>query len=289
MAKNTSRDFVTNNWLTGNRALRITAVATACLIAAACQSTGSNDFATMNSSAFQATPQHGQVSPGVRYWAKKFEENPHDIQASIGLSKELRKEKQYDEALGIMLRATAIAKNDPYLLAEMGKTMAERGSPHEALKFLNPAAHRLPADWTIMSARGTALDQLENHREAQEAYQMALTYSPENPVVLTNYGLSLAMEGRLGEAENLLRRAVAHPKASREVKLNLALILGLSGDFEESERIARIHLEPATVEENMAYLRSLLTQPARWKRPTDDDFEQGAGDDRYGLPVNIPS
>lgn len=289
MAKNTSRNFLTKNWLTGNRTLRITAVATACLISAACQTTGHNDFAAMDSSPFRATTSSGAVSPGIKYWTQKFEDNPHDIQASIGLSKELRKEKQYDEALGVMLRATAIAKNDPYLIAEMGKTMAERGSPEEALKFLNQAANKLPSDWSIMSARGTALDQQELHRDAQEAYQMALTYSPDNPVVLANYGLSLAMEGRLGEAENMLRRAVTHPKASREVSLNLALILGLSGDFEESERIARIHLEPATVEENMAYLRSLLTQPARWRRPTDGDFELGTEDEDNGLPAKTSS
>ena len=97
------------------------------------------------------------------------------------------------------------------------------------------------------------------------------------------------MEGRLGEAENMLRKAVAHPKASQEVKLNLALILGLTGDFEESERIARDHLDPATVEENMTYLRSLLTQPARWRRPTDGDFEPGHDDQSDTMPKRLPS
>lgn len=133
-----------------------------------------------------------------------------------------------------------------------------------------------------MSARGIALDQLEDHQKAQDAYQMALTYSPGNPVVLANYGLSLATQGRLGEAENMLRRAVTHPDATQEVNLNLALIVGLKGDFEESERIARAYLPPATVEENMAYLRSLLTQPARWRRPTDGDYDDS-------MPGNLPS
>lgn len=283
MAKTTTRDF-----LTGNRALRITAVASACFVMAACQTTAGNNFVA-EAPVYKGGPQSGAVSPGVAYWTRKFKENPHDIQASIGLSKELRKEKKYEEALGVMLRATAISKNDPYLLAEMGKTMVERGSNEEGLKFLDQAAIWLPSEWSIMSARGIALDQQEKHRAAQDAYQIALTYSPGNPVILANYGLSLAMEGRLGEAENKLRQAVAHPKASKEVNLNLALILGLTGDFEESERIARIHLEPATVEENMAYLRSLLAQPARWRRPTDGDYDNVIDEDAYASPRNMPS
>lgn len=264
------------------RALRFTALASACLVTAACQTSGGNDFAAFeNSGSFSRS---GAVSPGVKYWADKIEANPRDIQNSIGLSKQLRKEKQYEEALGILLRATATSKNDPYLLAEMGKTMVERGSPEEGLRFLDKAAQRLPADWSIMSARGAAHDQMANHRLAQEAYDMALTYSPGNPVVLANYGVSLAQEGRLGEAENMLRKAVAHPDATSAVNLNLSLILGLKGDFEESERIARRYLAPATVDENMAYLRSLMTQPTRSRRPTDDDFEN-----THTLPGNIPS
>lgn len=278
MALNFRRDLKT-----GNRALRITAAAAACLAMAACQSTQSNDFAAFDSPPYTRS-KAAQVSPGVKYWADRFEANPHDLRASIGLSRELRKEGKYEDALGVMLRATATSKNDPYLLAEMGKTLVERGSAEEGLKFLEQAAQKLSSDWSIMSARGIAMDQLEQHRAAQDAYEMALTYSPNNPVVLANYGLSLALEGRLGEAENMLRRAVKHPEASSVVNLNLALIIGLKGDFEESERIARAHLEPATVEENMAYLRSLLTQPARWRRPSDGDFD---GD--YTLPRNAPS
>lgn len=268
----------------GNRALRITAAAGACLVMAGCQSTGTNDFAALDGPQYTHSVDKGQVSPGVKYWSEKFEANPHDIRASVGLSRELRKEEKYERALGIMLRATSLAPNDPYLFAEMGKIMVERGSPTEGLELLDQASKKLPSDWSIMSARGIAHDHLEDHRKAQDAYQMALTYSPGNPVVLANYGLSLAMEGRLGEAENMLRKAAGHPEASKAISLNLALIIGLKGDFEESERIARAHLAPGTVEENMAYLRSLLTQPARWRRPDDGDYE-----DNYAVPRNMPS
>ena len=75
---------------------------------------------------------------------------------------------------------------------------------------------------------------------------------------------------RLREAENMLRKAHDHPDANSAVALNLALIIGLKGDFEESERIARRHLPPASVEENISYLKKLLAQPARWRRPMEE-------------------
>lgn len=268
--------------LGSTRVFRGAALAVACLAASACQTTQSNDMASLDAPRYSDASRKAPTSPAVQRWAERFKANPHDINAAVGLSRQLRKERKYDESLGVLLRATAVAENDPHLLSEMGKTLIERGSPKEGLKLLEQAAIKLPSDWSIMSARGIALDQLEDHQKAQDAYQMALTYSPGNPVVLANYGLSLATQGRLGEAENMLRRAVTHPDATQEVNLNLALIVGLKGDFEESERIARAYLPPATVEENMAYLRSLLTQPARWRRPTDGDYDDS-------MPGNLPS
>lgn len=275
---------LTGSKLRGSAAFRGTAMGAVCLAVTACQTTQNNEAASLSAPRYSETSQEAPVSQAVQYWADRFKANPHDINAAVGLSRELRRERKYDESLGILLRATAIAANDPYLLSEMGKTLIERGSPNEGLKLLEQAANKLPSDWSIMSARGIALDQLEEYQKAQDAYQMALTYSPGNPVILANYGLSLATQGRLGEAENMLRKAAAHPDASKAVKLNLALILGLKGDFEESESIARAHLPPATVEENMAYLRSLLTQPARWRRPTDGDY-----DGENTMPANMPS
>jgi Flp pilus assembly protein TadD len=266
----------------GNRRLFLTAAATACLALQACQTTGTNSQMARNTDP-SGTSQYSseQMSPGVRYWAAKYEANPKDIPTAINLSRELRIDGQFEEALGVMLRSSTEIQNDPRVLAEMGKTLVQRGSPKEGLALLDQAAARLTTDWSIMSARGVAYDQLERHKEAQREFEKALSYSPDNPNVLANLGLSLATQGRLSEAENLLRRAQAHPNASSQVALNLALIIGLKGDLKESEEIAREHLPPASVEENMAYLRGLLTQPARWHRPMTDN--------EYDFPEDAPS
>lgn len=257
---------------------RTAAIASTYLVLASCQTTGSSTelAAADGQQSYGSALAGGEMSPEVKHWAKKLQASPNDINVAIEFSKVLRKEKQFDEAIGVMMRATAQIENDPRVVAELGKILVERGAPEEGMALLNQASARLSTDWTIMSAKGVAYDQMERHGEAQEAFEQALTYSPENPTVLANLGLSLAQEGRLGEAENMLRRANEHPDANSTVALNLALILGLKGDFEESERIARAHLPPATVEENMTYLRSLLSQPVRWRRPTDEDFEESS-------------
>jgi Flp pilus assembly protein TadD len=45
------------------------------------------------------------------------------------------------------------------------------------------------------------------------------------------------------------------------VRQNLALAVGLQGRFEEARDIASRDLPPDTVEANLTYLRSMLSQP----------------------------
>ena len=60
--------------------------------------------------------------------------------------------------------------------------------------------------------------------------------------------------GDMAEAEILLRRAAAQPNASLQVRQNLALALGLQGKISEAETILRRDLPPELVDQNLAWL-----------------------------------
>jgi Flp pilus assembly protein TadD len=123
-----------------------------------------------------------------------------------------------------------------------------------------------PGDWTVLSAQGVTFDQLGRYADAQAKYAEALKLEPDNPSVLTNLGLSYAIEGNLDDAEQTLRKAVANPRAAASARQNLAVVLGLQGKFDEATRLARADLPVSVADNNIAYLRDMLTQPALWKQ-----------------------
>jgi Flp pilus assembly protein TadD len=76
-----------------------------------------------------------------------------------------------------------------------------------------------------------------------------------------------ATHGQPEQAEPFLRKAVAAPGSGAQERQNLALVLGLEGKTEEAERLQRQDLPPATVDNNLAYLKadSAPVQPRSWR------------------------
>jgi Flp pilus assembly protein TadD len=89
--------------------------------------------------------------------------------------------------------------------------------------------------------------------------------------------MSYALQGKLPEAERLLREALAAPggKEMQRIRQNLALVVGLQGRFEESQKIASEDLPPQEVEANLAYLKQMLSRPNTWQELQDGTPEQG--------------
>ena len=116
-----------------------------------------------------------------------------------------------------------------------------------------------------MSAEAAILDQMGHHSEARTLYAQALTYAPNEPTILSNYGMSYVLTGELPQAEKLLRQAIAQPNADSRVRQNLALVVGLEGRFAEAEKIAGAEISPQQAEANIAYLRQMLAQRNTWQ------------------------
>lgn len=210
--------------------------------------------------------QSNDYVAGAAYWGARYEQNPSDAEAAGNYARNLRQIGSFPQALMVLQRASMEHPDDPAVLAEYGKTLAANGKPDQAVAILAKAAAFNTQDWSILSAQGVALDAMGRHLDAQDSYQKALTLAPDHPVILTNFGLSLALGGALNKAEAVLRKAVSNPAAGVHARQNLSLVLGLKGDFAEAERLARADLSPDAADNNMAYLRAMLTQPALWKQ-----------------------
>jgi Flp pilus assembly protein TadD len=152
------------------------------------------------------------------------------------------------------------------LIGAYGRALADNGNFQQALDVLNRAHTQDQPDWRVLSVQGAVLDQMGRHGDAQRHYASALRLMPNEPSVLSNLGLSYALQKNLPQAEATLRQAAEQPGAEPKVRQNLALVVGLQGRFQEAEGIARGDLSPAEAAANVAYLRQMLAQQGQWTR-----------------------
>ena len=195
-------------------------------------------------------------------------------------------------ALGVLRRAAELAPlGDPAPYVEIGGTLLEMGKPNEAILAFNSALSRSPRDWPaqrglaiayLHTARpelafaplakalvdgpkdpglyvilGVANDMAGRHAAAQGWYREGLTVAPNDPALTVDLALSLALSDHLVAAVNVLDPLGAGPRATASERQTLALLYGLEGDRVTAARLARVDLDEAAVEHNLAYFDSL--------------------------------
>jgi Flp pilus assembly protein TadD len=83
---------------------------------------------------------------------------------------------------------------------------------------------------------------------------------PDEPSVLSNLGLSYVLSKDLQKAEETMRRAYDRAPADQRVRANLALAVGLQGRLAEAEKIVRADLPPDEAAANVTQLKRLLAR-----------------------------
>lgn len=200
------------------------------------------------------------------FWSQVADAFPRDIPAGVSQARALRELARYDEAVAAAERVLVVDPADLEALLECARDHIAAGQGFFAIDPAQRAAALAPRDWRPVSLLAVALEQSQRDDEARAAHQRALTLAPENPAALSNLAIYDAAHGDTTQAEALLRKAVAEPGATAQERLNLALILGLEGRVDEAERLERRDLPPATVDNNLAYLRAAgpVSTPRSW-------------------------
>jgi Flp pilus assembly protein TadD len=212
------------------------------------------------------------TAPGETDWRREadaageaYRANPRNADAAIRYARALRAIGQRAQAASVLERSAISNPKNRTLLGAYGRALADAGNYEQALDVLGRAHTPDQPDWRILSVQGAVLDQMGRHDEAQHYYASALRLAPDEPSVLSNLGLSYALQHDLKRAEETLRRA-ANGRATAKVRQNLALVVGLQGRFEEAESIAKADLPPDEAAANVAYLRQMLAQPTKWNK-----------------------
>jgi Flp pilus assembly protein TadD len=209
-------------------------------------------------------------------WGRRYDDHPGEKTASINYSRALRALTRYSQAVAVMQSAAVKAPKDFEILAAYGKALADAGQLAQAADVLSRSYTPERPDWSSMSAQGSVADQLGDHAQAQQFYHDALKIAPNEPNVLSNLGLSYALDKQLPLAESTLRQAAAQPAAGRRVRDNLALVLALEGKFAEAEKINERDMPPDAAAANVAAVRQMIAQSNSWRQIQVMDAKKNA-------------
>jgi Flp pilus assembly protein TadD len=163
----------------------------------------------------------------------------------------------FNEAIVSYNSALAREQHDREALRGLARTYLMSGQPALAGGPLAVAYQDSPDDAKLLQLIGVADDFVGRHEEAQSRYRRGLELTPADPALSLNLALSLALSGNYPEAIAILRPIATAPAASLRDRQTLALIYGLQGNRKEAERIARLDLDPISVQRNLASYESL--------------------------------
>ncbi len=195
------------------------------------------------------------------FFGTQFEHDPTDAQAGLHLSNALRALGRYDEAATAAHRVLLFAPDNTDALLAAARAHIGDNNAFYAIDPLKHVLELKPNTWEAYSLLGVAYDQTKRADEAQGAWAQALKLSPNNPSVLTNMAMSKVSKGDLSGAEPLLRTAVAQKDATILTRQNLALVLGLEGKMDEAEKLLRQDLPPEQADADLAWLQANRVQP----------------------------
>lgn len=201
-----------------------------------------------------------RLRPYADTMGERYAANPDDRTTALYYATALRRLTQHAQAVAVLQRLAAKYPQDMQVLGAYGKALVDAGRLQEAQTVLAHSHTPERPDWTILSAQGSVADQLGDHKGAQAYYNTALKIVPNQPQVLSNLGLSYALEHRMALAETTLRDAAAQPAADVRVRQNLALVLASEGKYADAEDVSRRDLSPMDAAENVTVIKRTMAQ-----------------------------
>jgi Flp pilus assembly protein TadD len=195
------------------------------------------------------------------FWAKEVDIDPTDIQAGVEFATVMRLMGRNTEAAQAAQKVLILDPKNIDALLEIARAYIALNQGFYAIDPLKRVMAMAPRDWRPVSLMGIAREQNQQPNEAHAAYLQALALSPDNPAVLSNLALWCATHHDTAQAEVLLRRAVAQPGATARERQNLALVLGMQGKLADAEHLMRDDLPPDIANNNLSYLKAVSGGP----------------------------
>jgi tetratricopeptide (TPR) repeat protein len=178
------------------------------------------------------------------------------------LSKTMRREGRWSEAIEHLKKAIALGPYDEAARYTLGRLMIEHGRPDETIAYYREALASDPKPQTSYYFWGRALAERGSIDQAIDKFRQALDVDPAHEMSQNQWGLVLEKQGRIEEAVTHYQKAISiHPDFT-EAHQNLARALReLSRDAEADRHLelAR-HSDPNTTKRYLYWGRALVRE-----------------------------
>jgi Flp pilus assembly protein TadD len=207
-----------------------------CALLAACQTTQEAAVqkdrtdkvdSVLNRAAINAH-RAGKTQQSLAILEKIYQRNSEDERTAIDYARVLR-EHEYLNRASIVLAPFA---NDPNTSAESKVEFAAiqlaKGNYDNAENFAKKAVTQDEKNYQAYHYLGIALDAQSMHAEAERAFRKGLEHWEGDPTsIMNNLALSLASQGFLDEASEILQKAMSISPNRLEVERNLRIVNAL--------------------------------------------------------------
>ncbi len=195
-----------------------------------------------------ANGQHAAAIPMYRHLASRT----GDPDVRVALASSLSAQGAYGEALSVLRNMATFGQMNSDGYYAMGKTLLALGRFDEALDTFRSARQFAQVNPRVASGEAIALAALGRASDAVTALSRSVT-----PRDLSNKALIHAVTGNTKAAVAALEPLVRAGMLGPQGRQNLAMAYLLDGREEEAYRIARLDLDPVTINETFTFYRSL--------------------------------
>jgi Flp pilus assembly protein TadD len=158
-----------------------------------------------------------------------------NVDAHMALANFYDRKNMRGEALATMLEAKKLQPHHALINSQLGQFYISEGAGEKALSYLNDGLATHPDDSGLLIGRGTALDMLSRHNEAQESYKSGLLAAETVDInAVHSLAMSYVMSGNYTDAIEVLN--TIEPK-DKQARLNLAIAYGLAGNQKQSDSL----------------------------------------------------
>lgn len=209
----------------------------------------------------------GDYANAVALFRRAAEVAPNEAVPLVAAGDTLRQMGHANEAIVAYKEALRRRPGYPLALEGLAKAFLGTGRPELALEPLKLAHQNEPNSPKVLLLLGVASDFTGQYSQAQGYYAAALKLAPKDPALSLDLAMSLALSADYDRAIAILAPIANSPLATPRDRQTLALIYGLKGDRWNAERLARMDLDPAAVQHNLAFYATLrrLSPQARAK------------------------
>lgn len=202
--------------------------------------------------------------------------NPRDIEALIGAGEAALKLNDARAAAGFFARAQEVSPSNHRVKTGLARSMLGMENPVEALRLFKEAVVLGAREADIAGDRGLAFDLTGDPVRAQQDYQVALSRSDRDPILIRRYAVSLGISGKWQEADKLLDPLLR--KSDKAAWRDRAFILAMNGQTKQAQDITTVMMP-----RNMA----AAIQPFMDRMPTLTPAQRAAAVHFGNFPAGI--